>query len=116
VQPAVLPDEQAIPGPLTDPVPVPAVVTVSGYVAGWNAAMTVRAPLTSTEQVLPLHDVQPDQLFTIVPASGTAVSVMVDPFGSSALQVPAPPGAQSIPGPVTRPPVPAAHVGLTVTR
>jgi hypothetical protein len=99
--PSVLPDVHEMPGPVTVPVPVPAVVTVSTNVLGWNVAVTVFAADIVTVQVLPLVVVQPDQLFSIAPAAGDAVSVTVPPLATFVVQ---PAGSlQSSPAPLIVP-------------
>jgi hypothetical protein len=78
-------------------------LSVSGYVLGWNVAVTVFAAVTVTVQLAPLTDVQPLQLFRIEPASGVAVSVTVPPFATGAVQPSVEPAAHAMPGPVTVP-------------
>ena len=60
-------------------------VTVSVYVAGWNVAVAVFAPVIVAVHVFPLTLVQPDQLLKSELPSGTAVSVTVAPFATSAV-------------------------------
>jgi hypothetical protein len=108
----VAPAPQSMPPPLTFPLPVPPVVTASGYVLGENVAMTNQDPLTDTVQTSPVAEVQPSQLVKTDPASGVAVRVTTVGglvLGTEMLHTPLPPVAQSMPPPLTRPfPVPEA--------
>ena len=111
-QPSLLPDVQAMPGPVTVPVPVPAVVTVRRNVVGWNVAVTVFADDIVTVQVLPFVLVQPVQLFSMAPAAGDAVSVTVLPLATVVVQ---PAGSlHSSPAPVIMPVAPYIEAGFTV--
>src|SRR5436305_6076757 len=75
---------------VTEPVPDPAVATVSANVAAtWlNVAVTVCAALIVTVQVavVPLH--APPQPPNVLPVAGAAVSVTVAPVVKLAEQVP----------------------------
>jgi hypothetical protein len=111
-QPSLLPDVQAMPGPVTVPVPVPAVVTVRRYVVGWNVAVTVFADDIVTVQVLPFVLVQPVQLFSMASAAGDAVSVTVLPLARVVVQ---PAGSlHSSPAPLIVPVAPYSEAGFTV--
>jgi hypothetical protein len=81
---------------------------VSGYVVGWNVAVTVFAAVIVTVHVVPLADVQPDQLFRSELPSGVAVRVTVAPFATLAVQPAVDPAVQAMPAPVTVPPPPDA--------
>jgi hypothetical protein len=116
VQPAVEPDAQATPGPVTVPAPGPFGFTVSGHVLGWNVAYTVRAPPTLTVQLAPETVRHPDQPAKTELPSGVATSVTSVAglvFGMGAVHPAVEPDVQAMPGPVTVPtPVPFI---LTVT-
>jgi len=77
---------QAMPGPVTVPVPVPPGVTVSRNWVGWNVAVAVRAAVIVTVHVAPLTVVHPTQLFSSEPAAGVAVSVTVLPLPTAVVQ------------------------------
>jgi hypothetical protein len=111
-QPSLLPDVQAMPGPVTMPVPVPAVATVRRNVVGWKVAVTVFAADIVAVQVLPFVLVQPDQLFSMAPAAGDAVSVTVVPLATGVVQ---PAGSlHSSPAPAITPVAPYIEAGFTV--
>jgi hypothetical protein len=109
VQPAVDPVVQAMPGPVTVPAPPDAAAfTVSMNVLGWNVAMTVFADVIVTVQIAPFVVVHPVQLLNSDVAFGTAVSVIVAPFGSTYVHPVV--ELQSIPSPWTTPPAPVPAV------
>jgi hypothetical protein len=115
VQPSVEPAMQAMPGPVTVPLPPCATAfTVNGYVLGWNVAVTVFADVTVTVHVAPLTLVQPVQLFRIEVASGVAVSVTVPPFATLVVHPTVEPAVQAMPGPVTVP-TPPCVAAVTVS-
>jgi hypothetical protein len=101
VQSPVDPVVQAIPGPVT--VPLPEITVVSGYVEGWKVAVTLFALVTVTVQLAPDTLVQPSHDLKMAPPSGVAVSVTLPPFATGSVQSPVDPVVQAIPGPVTVP-------------
>ena len=103
VQSPLAPLSQAIPGPLTVPVPVPPATAVRRYVAGWNVAVTAFAPVMETVQLVPDALVQPDHDLKIASAAGVAVSVTLAPFASTALQPSGVAALHPIPDPSTVP-------------
>ena len=56
-----------------------------------------------TVQTAPAYEAHPDQLFTIQPASGAAVSVTVSPFAAVVLHPSGVAALHAMPGPVTAP-------------
>src|SRR2546428_3894572 len=110
----------AMPGPLTVPVPLPAVSTLTPVMPRKSAVLLVLA-LTTKSQVAcvrPPHG-PPDQLRKRLPGCGVAWNTMRVPCGTSRAQIPALPGGQSRPLPPTLPtvPCPRAPAGVaTATR
>jgi hypothetical protein len=105
VHPSVEPVVQEMLPPVTVPRPVPDVFAVRSQASGWNVAVTVFAAVMVTVHVVPLADVQPDQLFSKEPVAGVAVSVTVLPLPTVVVQ---PAGsAQSSPAPAIAPVPPA---------
>ena len=87
----------------TVPPPPPVELSVSGYRAGWNVAVTVFAKVMETVQLVPDTLVQPDQDLKIQSGSGAATTVMLPPFATCSLQSPVDPVVQEIPVPLTVP-------------
>jgi len=91
------------------PPPPPMALSVSGYLLGWNVAVTVFAMVIVAVQLVPDTLVQPDQDLKIESAPGAATTVMVPPFATRSVQSPLAPLSQASPGPLTVPvPVPPA--------
>ena len=84
-----------MPVPVT--VPFPDTTVVSGYVFGWNVAVTLFAPVIETVQLVPDTLVQPNHDLKMVPSPGAATRVTLPPFATGSVQSPVDPVAQAMP-------------------
>ncbi len=104
VHPSAEPVVQEMLPPVTVPRPVPDVFAVRSQASGWNVAVTVLAAVIVTVHLVPLADVQPDQLFSNEPAAGVAVSVTVLPLPAVVVQPAGSPHSSPAPAIVPAPP------------